>query len=285
MMPTQKPVIFISHVHEDNAIALKLASHIDNAFLGALEVFVSSDGSSIRGGDRWLQKIEDGLRSSQIVLVIISRHSTARKWVYFECGGAFFLGARVIPLLDGSVSVNELGPPLNYLQVCLLTDPIHIAHVFSLLAEAASMKVPKVDFEQISADFSLSTKGHVQKDVPLPEDTEDTEDESSVLATSAKELLNEIFTARIREFKTTADEAQRQKAERELNDLLDRPIVGGDPPAFLREQWRDLCIKNERLYFTEDMIDIVATLMGDPDTPVQKKTELVKWIGRLALGE
>ena len=71
---TSKPIIFISHVHEDADIAKALSDCISEAFLEAIDVFVSSDGSSIRGGDKWMEKIENNLRESRIVLVTHNRH-------------------------------------------------------------------------------------------------------------------------------------------------------------------------------------------------------------------
>lgn len=57
-MSRNKPIIFISHIHEDSAIAKILKNWITNIFLGAVEVFVDSDGASIRGGENGWKKLK-----------------------------------------------------------------------------------------------------------------------------------------------------------------------------------------------------------------------------------
>jgi hypothetical protein len=48
----QKPLIFISHITEEREIAFALKQLIEASFLGMMEVFVSSDPTSIELGRR-----------------------------------------------------------------------------------------------------------------------------------------------------------------------------------------------------------------------------------------
>src|SRR5947209_226428 len=97
-MPRLKPVIFISHIHEDAGLANALQAFIAEAFLGFFEIFVSSDGASIRSGDNWSDAIEAALEKSELVLVLLSHEAAERRWIYFESGGAYFSRKRVIPI-------------------------------------------------------------------------------------------------------------------------------------------------------------------------------------------
>jgi hypothetical protein len=45
-----KPLVFISHITEEKDIAGALKVLVESAFLGMIEVFVSSDPTSIRLG-------------------------------------------------------------------------------------------------------------------------------------------------------------------------------------------------------------------------------------------
>ncbi len=280
-----KPTVFISHVHEDGALAAKLSSSIKDAFLGAVDVFVANDGASIRGGDKWMQKIEENLRHSQIVLVILSRHSAARKWVYFETGGAFFLGARVIPLLDGSLSVSELGPPLNYLQVCILHDPIHLHHIFSLIAESADMNTPEVNFTMIAREMtgSISTEGTMnnvaERMFPNGESTEPENASADIVADTAKKQVQQVFESEVKKYKNSTGE--EQKSVQKIIDILLSSMLKGEPPDFFVQRYKDTCIADEKLYFAKDSITMASEMLDASDTTNDQKVQLLQWMGRL----
>ena len=54
-----KPIVFISHITEEAELALKLKELIESSFLEMIEVFVSSDETSISAGSRWLDNITE----------------------------------------------------------------------------------------------------------------------------------------------------------------------------------------------------------------------------------
>jgi uncharacterized protein YegL len=111
-----KPLVFVSHAHEDAQIAVCLKDFLNEAFPDALDVFVSSDGASIRAGDNWSCAVEVAIRRAEIVLVLLTAKSIDRRWIYFEAGGAYFAGKRVIPICCRDFQLSQLGSPLNCLQ-------------------------------------------------------------------------------------------------------------------------------------------------------------------------
>ena len=111
-----KPVVFISHIHDEAAVAKWLKDSISKLLLGAVDFFVSSDRTAIIGGDRWLNKIEDALRESPVVLVLCSERSVLRPWVNFEAGGAWVAGKRVVPICHAGMEPLRLPEPLKSLQ-------------------------------------------------------------------------------------------------------------------------------------------------------------------------
>ncbi len=51
----QKKLVFISHITEEKEIAQALKSLVESTFLHMIEVFVSSDPTSIKLGRQWLR--------------------------------------------------------------------------------------------------------------------------------------------------------------------------------------------------------------------------------------
>jgi hypothetical protein len=98
--------VFISHVASESEIAVWIKREFGGLLGGAVKFFVSSDGSDIVGGDRWLSKIEAALKESQAVLVLCSEESVRRPWVNFEAGGAWMAGKRVVPLCHDPLCQN-----------------------------------------------------------------------------------------------------------------------------------------------------------------------------------
>ena len=76
----KKPILFISHISEEKEAASLLKDFFEHAFLGAIEVFVSSNEKSITYGARWLDRITNALQSCDTMLVLCSAKSVQRLW-------------------------------------------------------------------------------------------------------------------------------------------------------------------------------------------------------------
>lgn len=109
--------VFISHSADETNAAIKIKSLLRNSFGKDLEVFISSDYRSIAGGDHWFEKIVDALKSSKVVLVMLSEHSVDRPWINFEAGAGKGAENRVIPVVFRSFSKDRVVAPLSLLQV------------------------------------------------------------------------------------------------------------------------------------------------------------------------
>ena len=59
-----KPGVFVSHIHENYQLAVALKTEISQLLLDGVDFFVSSDRSSIVGGDRWLERIDAALATA-----------------------------------------------------------------------------------------------------------------------------------------------------------------------------------------------------------------------------
>ena len=94
---------FVSHISEESALATCLKDWIESTLLGHCEVFVSSDSAALPGGVKWLTKIDEALKSADVMLVICSAASIVRPWVNFETGCACARGIPVIPLCHSGI--------------------------------------------------------------------------------------------------------------------------------------------------------------------------------------
>ena len=61
--------LFISHLSTETDLAQALKKHLQDDFLGLLDVFVSSDLETIRAGDRWLDRVSNALARADVMLV------------------------------------------------------------------------------------------------------------------------------------------------------------------------------------------------------------------------
>jgi hypothetical protein len=142
--------VFLRHITEEKQLAMLLKEHISEDFIGAVEVFVSSDGESISGGKRWMEEIETALNDSAVSLILCSQQSIRKPWVNFECGASWIRRIDTLPICHSNISRDELPPPYGMLQAVNASEPDSIEKVYAAIAKNGHLKVPpRVDFEQI----------------------------------------------------------------------------------------------------------------------------------------
>jgi hypothetical protein len=149
-----KPIVFISHIVEEAEVAAAFKSLIENAFLGLIDVFVSSDAKSIDLGQRWLDEITNALKHCAIEFVFCSPISIQRPWINFEAGAGWVRGIPVVPLCHSGIQPARLPLPLNLLQAANLSEISSLRHVFTSLSSVLTSNVPNVDF----TDFVTTAK-------------------------------------------------------------------------------------------------------------------------------
>lgn len=141
-----KPIIFISHITEEKDLALELKALLEESFLGMMDIFVSSDDSSISAGTRWLDNISNSLGNCSIELILCSPKSVKRPWINFEAGAGWVRNIPVVPLCHSGMEPNKLPIPLNLLQAIKLSEISGLKLLLPLLSKSIGSKEPKVDF-------------------------------------------------------------------------------------------------------------------------------------------
>lgn len=141
-----KPIIFISHITEEKDIALELKALLEESFLGMMDIFVSSDDTSISAGTRWLDNISNSLGNCSIELILCSPKSVKRPWINFEAGAGWVRNIPVVPLCHSGMEPTNLPIPLNLLQAVKLSEVSGLKLLLPLLSSSIGSKEPKVDF-------------------------------------------------------------------------------------------------------------------------------------------
>ncbi len=142
----KKKLIFISHISSEKEIALAFKALVQQAFLGIIEVFVSSDPESIAMGGRWLDDITEGLVNCEVEIVFASPESITRPWINFEAGAGWIRKIPVIPICHSGLTPSNLSPPLSQLQSATATKSSELDNVFKRLAKTLECNTPTVDF-------------------------------------------------------------------------------------------------------------------------------------------
>lgn len=139
--------IFLSHLSVESRLGDMVKRHIASDFLGLVEVFVSSDMTSIPVGAQWLDALLRALETSGMHLILCSKESISRPWINYEAGAAGVRRVPTVPLCHSGLLHEQLPVPLSEAQGIQLGDPKGIRALYSAIAEKLTSNVPDVDFE------------------------------------------------------------------------------------------------------------------------------------------
>jgi hypothetical protein len=140
-----KPTIFISHITEEAEIAAIFKKEIEGRFLGLVNVFVSSDATTLKLGKNWLDEITGGLRNCAAMLLFCSPYSIRRPWINFECGAGWARDIEVAPICHSGMRPVDLPLPISLLQGLEANNPDRLREIFQMIAGKLSSSVPDID--------------------------------------------------------------------------------------------------------------------------------------------
>lgn len=144
-MPEPPFKIFVSHVAEEAALGKVVKDGLEDAFLGRVAVFVSSDPRDNPGGDDWLQKIKQELKDSQACMLIslVSPTSVREPWISIELGAAWILERGVFPVCHSGQTFETLPRPLQDFGGADLSDEDAAKRLVMAVEKATGLLAPK----------------------------------------------------------------------------------------------------------------------------------------------
>ena len=144
--------VFISHLDEEVALATVLKSWIETAFLGQVEVFVSSH--DVTSGEQWFPRLEGELSDANVMLTLCSPTSVSMPWINFETGACHLKGIPVIPICHAGMDVESLPVPLSFFQGLNAGDQQFPSELMKDLAKHLGYSsAPRLPYEEFSADL------------------------------------------------------------------------------------------------------------------------------------
>jgi hypothetical protein len=145
--------VFVSHLTVEARFADLLRSCLKRDFIGLLELFISSDATSIPVGTDWLEKLLVALNAAELQFVICSPDSVRMPWLNYESGAVRVRGVEVIPLCHSGIAPAQLPVPLCMSEGLLLTEPAGLRKLYARIAEILSSDIPDVPFDTYAAEF------------------------------------------------------------------------------------------------------------------------------------
>ncbi|MHC4248111.1 MAG: toll/interleukin-1 receptor domain-containing protein [Planctomycetota bacterium] len=106
------PKVFISYAHDDQQIASRLVSELQDVSLPAWMA-----AADVNAGEPIMSKLREELACSSAVVVLLSPKSLASSWVQFEIGAARALGKPIVPvLIEGDGVEGSIPDSLSEVQ-------------------------------------------------------------------------------------------------------------------------------------------------------------------------
>lgn len=141
-----KPLIFISHITDEQFVAAEIEKMLNDAFLHQFEIFVSSNPNTLRAGSVWGEEIFNKLKEADAGIVVVSPKSKKREWINFEAGAIWGKGVPVIPACHSGLKIDDLDYPLQKLQAVDLTNERSAQNMFNPLANVLGSSLPRYDW-------------------------------------------------------------------------------------------------------------------------------------------
>lgn len=117
--------VFISYKHENESFIKALKEHIQSA---GFDVWIDKD--LLRAGEDWRQEIDNAIKASFCLVVVMSPGAFESQYVTYEWAYALGIGLRVLPLV---VTSTQLHPRMETIQYIDFTD--HFAPPWDKLAQ------------------------------------------------------------------------------------------------------------------------------------------------------
>jgi TIR domain len=148
----EKLSIFLSHLTVESKLADMVKGRLVHDFIGLVDVFVSSDRTSIPVGSRWLSEVNTALSRASVHVILCSPESVARPWIQFEAGAAQIRGIPIIPICHSGLTPAQLPVPLSEWEGVNAASASGMQKFYDSIAKLLGSDVPAVDFEVYASE-------------------------------------------------------------------------------------------------------------------------------------
>jgi hypothetical protein len=124
--------VFISHSVADADWARSFAKALKDR-----GVAVWFDEFEVQPGEPWREALENGLRSSDVLVTLLDRESSSRPNLYFELGAAIGMGKRVVPIVPKDIDPSILPLDVRLRRYLIRETPEQTAEELSNTLQAA----------------------------------------------------------------------------------------------------------------------------------------------------
>jgi len=145
--------IFLSHLTVESKLADTIKRHLAHDFIGLVEVFVSSDRTSIPVGSKWLSEVNAALGRAAVHVILCSPESVSRPWIQFEAGAAQIRGIPIIPICHSGLTPAQLPVPLSEWEGINAGSTTGMQKFYESISQFLGSDVPAVDFEAYASDI------------------------------------------------------------------------------------------------------------------------------------
>ena len=151
--------IFISHISEEKSLALVLKDWLESTFLGQCKVFVSSDPDDIPAGTKWLDKINNALDDSKLLVILYSPQSKLRPWINFEAGCGWTKNIPIMPICHSGLKAGEIGAPISSFQGLEIESKDFARNFFGAIAKHGGFsKTPRIASDQFLKELNIAIR-------------------------------------------------------------------------------------------------------------------------------
>lgn len=103
-----KSTVFFSYSHTDSEWMKEFKKALVNNGVNVWDV------DEIRPGEPWKEKIEKGLRESEILVTMIDENNVNSPWVFFELGAAIGMRKKIVAIIPKNFETSQLPEDLRF---------------------------------------------------------------------------------------------------------------------------------------------------------------------------
>jgi len=149
--------IFLSHPHSAARTAIKFARWIGKSFGDQIEVICTSEPEHhIDRGHMVTTGIVEHIKSSTVVLALITPESLKLPWIFYEMGASHALGKVFIPCVGRGLTLRDLPPQAYEYQGAELTSEEGLHRIIDVLSRYIEIRpAALVDYHEVAQEFDL----------------------------------------------------------------------------------------------------------------------------------